>query len=377
MNAGGDGMGVDAEFRMGALGAAPIEEQWSPIGEGEGDDRWTPTPAGTIGMNQPLFIRLHRVFTGPEAAGQLLISSAVKSDTTYAGAPRSLHYLFQRVQESQFASPAASANGSPIVYFTPANLDQTLHVELNLVYDRFDRERYERVIDLLQQAAGLPVFALSSAFGGLLAGAGSQAVVAGAGKAAKVLLGALDRHLDAGDDDFTATYQLHIDTPGLARAHAGWVLLRDDRERALIMYSDAEQGWAEAHEGADKDLFYVDVNDGHLHWKDSGRVVDDLDQPYVLLHVSGVSNEKLRAYRLTRVSAELLDKFFGGGPVGIDDISELMSVYNDVVMAHRVRELDAKTKGASATEKKTLKEQRAALLEHVQDEELRELLAPS
>lgn len=354
----------------------------SPIGEGTGDEAWTPaggsadfSPPDEIGMNKPLFIRLHRVFTGNESAEAMVVSSAVKADATFKAAPRAMHYLLRNVESQTFAASAASEAGSPIVYYSPANLDENLNLEVRLAFDDFDLDRYKRLLDLLQNAAGLPVFALSSVFGGVLAGAASQAIVAAAGNAVKVVLGALDRRSDA-DNDFVATYELPIDLPGRAQAKAGWVLLRSDKSDSMFVEGPGS-GWPPAPEGRENQVFYVDPDDGHLHYRSNGHVVDDLNEPYVLLHVSGTKSERLKDYTMTRVSAAVLERFFSVQGDTISDVGALLNIYNDVVMSQRVRKLDASIKKAKAAEKAKLQKERAALLEHVQDESLREMLEAS
>jgi hypothetical protein len=353
----------------------------SPIGVGNGDETWVPTggpdkfsPPGKIGMDKPLFIRLHRIFTGDQAAGEMLVSSAVKADTTYEGTPRALHYLFRNVQQVQFATPSPAENGSPVVYYSPANLDRTLSLEVRLAFDDFDRKKYERWVDVVRDSGLLPAFAV--ALGGPLAGVAGQAVVTASASAAKVILRSLDRAIDS-DNDFIATHEIHIDTPGLEPANVGWILLRDDRKRSMVMYPDPEKGWFSALEGPDADVFYVDPGDGELHYRSDDRVVDDLDEPYVLLHVSGVASDSLKNYNITRVSAELMEKFFTVDGDIIGDIGDLMSIYNDVTMARRVGEVDSelqKNKNLTKEERAELTKKRTALLKHVQDAKLRELL---
>ena len=355
----------------------------STIGEGLAETSWVPTggeaeftqPA-EIGMNKPLFIRLHRIYTGPEEAGEMLVSSAVKADSTYAGAPRALHYLLQDIRPNQFPFGGAADNGSPIIYCTPANLDENLNLEFRLSFDDFDRQSYEKWIDLLAEAAGLPVFALSTVAGGLLGGVAGRAFVTAAAKGAKVIGRALDRHYDS-DNDFVANYELPIKLPGRQPARSGWVLLRDDRHSGSseVSYEDPANPEVLLTVSSEGEAFYVDTTDGHLHWRHNREIVNNLDQPYALLHVSSVTSEKLKDYQITRVSAALIEQFFSpddGGVIG--DVQDLLSIYNDVTMTHRIKSVDRKISKASGDEKAKLEEQRAALLEHVQDDKLRELL---
>ncbi len=144
-----------------------VEPILDGLGSPEGFDV---TPSGSIGMNLPLYIRLHRVFTGDRSSRAMLVTSSVKSITTFEAGPRALNFVIPGVDQHQFPTWSPAEPGSPIVYFTPANLDQTLGLEVRLAFDDLDRDLYDRWIDVARQALGLPVFAL-----GPLAGVAGQA----------------------------------------------------------------------------------------------------------------------------------------------------------------------------------------------------------
>lgn len=368
------------------LGGSPIgeiDDHAAARYQHRDDARWDPSggpddvsPSGTIAISKPLFVRIHRIFTGQERHGEALVSSAVRAETDFAAAPRALHFIARDVKPQTFLSPLAGEDGTPIVYYTPANLDRTLSLEFRCSFDDFDRRRYERIVDLIHNASQLPVFALSSVFAGPLSGAAGTTIVAAVANAVKVGLGALDRRVD-GNNDWVASYDLHIDTPGLERAQAGWVLLRANDEGSTVMVRDSDAPrYTSYTQLVDSDAFYVSSQDGELHYSDGGEVVNDLDQPYVLLHISGVSDDKWKAWKATQVSAQLLERFFSTTSDAIDDIGELMSIFNDVMMARRVGAVDSKLRRASEEERGKLTEQRRALLEHIQDKDLKGLLDP-
>jgi hypothetical protein len=328
-----------------------------------------------IGLNKPLVMRIHRIFTGDKDEGQVLITSAVKAASSNDAAPQAMHGVRKGVKPQHFLPFGATDPGSPYLYYSKAALNTSVSVQVRLSWDRFDEKRYDRYVDLLGKTAALPVFAASSGVFGPAGALGSGAAIAVVGKAVKVVLHAVDRWVDGDDDkDFIANFDLNLEVPGLARAKAGWVLLRDDDESHEILVSpDGEWTKEKAVQGPDDSLFYVNDN-GDLCYKDGDRVVDDLDQPYVLIHVSGTETEELDGFAPAAATAVLLQQFQQAEGDALEDLTDLVAAYNDVTMARRAATLDEKIKDASGEEKDKLVEQRKAVIKQIQDEDIRRLV---
>lgn len=353
----------------GVLGGVPLES--GQVGTKPGDV----VPTDPIGLNQPLLIRIQQIFTGQKDAGEVLITSAVRSALVHGRAPYAMHGVRKDVEPGSFLPFAATEDGSPIVYYSKACLDSSLSLQVRLSYDRFDEERYAKYVDLLAKAVQLPVFAASTGMFGPAGALGSGAAVVAASKAIKVVLGMFDRRLDGDErDDFIANYTLNIETPGLARAKAGWFLMRDDDEGSDLMVSPTGEwdGRAEVV-GRDDSLFYVSA-EGELRYRDGDRLVDDLDQPYMLLHLSGTEKSELDAYAPAAATAVLLEKFVQADGDEIEDLTELVTAFSDLTMARRAAKLSQDIKEAEGEAKDKLVAQRKAVVKQIQDEEIRKMV---
>lgn len=348
----------------GAFDAAPIT---APIP----DDGHK---VGEIGVNKPMLIRIQSIFTGQQASGDALITSAVRSALDNEAAPWAMHGVHQDVEPEKFLRFRATAPGSPVMYYTKACLDTSLNLETRLSFDRFDQDKYNRYVDLLASAAKLPVFAATGGMFGPAGAFGSGAAIVAASKAVKVVLNMIDDALDDNEKaDFISTYTLDLDTPGISRAKAGWFLMRDDDQDESVLISASGSMGDDTQFVNDDVAFKVD-SQGNLVYKESGRLVDDLDQPYVLIHISGTENDELDGFVPAAATAVLLDKFITKGNDTIENLTDMVSAYNDLVMTRRAIKLGEDSKKATGEEKDKLVAQREAVVKHIQDEELQKMI---
>src|SRR4051794_20472082 len=110
----------------------PLEDA-APIGQGGGDV----VEADPLGLNKPLLMRIHRIFTGDKEEGQVLITSAVKAASSNEAAPQAMHGVRKDVKPQRFLPFGATDAGSPYLYYSKAALNTSLSVEARLSWDRF------------------------------------------------------------------------------------------------------------------------------------------------------------------------------------------------------------------------------------------------
>src|SRR4051812_18975673 len=83
-------------------------------------------PTDPIGVNRPLLIRIQQIFTGQKSAGQVLISSSVRSALVHKKAPYAIHGVRRDVDAGEFLPFTAPEDGSTVVYYTKACTDSEL-----------------------------------------------------------------------------------------------------------------------------------------------------------------------------------------------------------------------------------------------------------
>ena len=100
-----------------------------------------------IGMGKPLTIEIRHIYTGqfpktrrvfrngllPDRARDMLVTSAVRSQTVAAAAPRAVNVLEQDVKpHSHWNNPSAVKRGTRLVYYSPAQLDRQTDLTLEV-----------------------------------------------------------------------------------------------------------------------------------------------------------------------------------------------------------------------------------------------------
>ena len=337
------------------------------------DSGGQPVDVAPIGLNKPLFIRIQQIFTGPNQAEEVLITSAVKSSMTYGKAPYAVNGIRRNVQRDTFLAPVvATDNGTAVVHYSKANLDSTLAMQVRLSFDDFDKKRYERYVDLLAQVVELPIFVSSLGLGPAGAAGGHAAVIA-AKNIVKIILGAIDRRIDGDDEkDFIANASLDLDTTGLAQAKAGWFLMRDDDAGELMISPDG--AWRNPAVNLTDEASAFTVINGELRYRENERPVDDLDQPFMLLHISGAEKPELDEFAPAAATAAMLEKFLRVQGDTMTDLTEMVKAASDISMTKRIGNLDKRLKGADAATRKKLLEERAAMVKQIQDEDVQELI---
>ena len=283
------------------------------------DVRTTP-----IGLGKPLSIRALSLYPGRDNHRQLLMSSAVKSSTTFEAKPRALNYVFKDVEGYNLLRPDPAENGSGIVFYSPSVLDDSIDVQVRFAFDDFDYDTVKKWFDVAYQAAGLPVFAVATSLGGPGGAAAGKSILYFAEQATKVVLNAIDRLVD-GDNDWVATGKVSLDfgTSGIQESKPGyWLFFGDGDPAQVIAPIDGDldhQDWATR-----STAYRVDTTNGTLVYADKPEQVVADDTPYVLTYVNGAEEDALTGWQATAVSAALAKKFLSTSGDAIGDIGKLL-----------------------------------------------------
>lgn len=336
----------------------------------------TDVPTTPIGLGKPLSIRALSMYPGRDHHRQLLVTSSVKSFTTFKAQPRALNYVFSDVRGYQLLQPSPSENGSGIVFYSPSVLDDRIDVELRFAYDDFDYDKVKKWLDLAATAAGLPVFAVATSLGGPGGAAAGKTILYFAEKVANVVLNALDGLVD-NDNDWISTGKLSLDfgTSGIRESEPGYWLFYGDSAPASIV--GTVNGDLEDQVFAGRETLYrVDPENGTLVYVDRPDEVVAEDEPYVLTYVNGAEEEALGGWKATAVTAALAEKFLNTSGDSISDLGALLEGYNDMQMATKYAETDAalKKKGLSADKKAKLTRERDAYLKYIQNDDVRDIV---
>jgi hypothetical protein len=258
-----------------------------------------------IGIGKPLTVQIRHVYTGrhPRAGvfssrKDMLVTSALKSVAVFNAAPRAVNFLKKRVDaRSGFSSPAATEDGTPLVFYSPAVASSSIVVTFELVFDEFPNELLSRIGATFTSLAALPVFLPAS---GYLVAAGTIVRIAGS----------LGQALFDGRPAFTLTDPLEFDVPGSHSPMADFRIL--------------------CGPGFDPTLYRFEPNRG-LVSHESGKPYQG-DEPYLVLSLDGAKREEYEAFTPTMAGAAVLERFFNlreGAEAGLEAFGDAMKLYND------------------------------------------------
>lgn len=306
-----------------------------------------------IGLGQPLTVMLREVYTGKYPKGNLfggkkdmLLTSAIKSITSFEAKPKAINYLLDNVKSnSNIERPSPSKEGTPFIFYSPALLDRSLTMELNIVFDNFPQEVFDQVSSFLTSAGAIPAFLAQSVY------------LIGAGIIVK-LLGSGGEAIFDGSPIFTSNDAIDIFLPGKPPIPAGFVLVTSDN---------------------------VDQIDATFRQKykvnEKGQVVDSGgnsykgDIPYAVISLDGTKDEKLSDFAPTAASAAILSRFFGiknKQEQSLDIILSALKLYNDLKFRKEVDQLDEQIKKTTdEAEKAELDKKRKALEKNILEEILK------
>jgi hypothetical protein len=308
-------------------------------------------PWTQIGPHLPLTIMIREVYTGkyPSWGGKdMLVTSAVKSLTSFNAQPRAINFLKKQVpSKSRIERPSAATPGTPIIFYSPALLEDSLTLDLTMVFDDFPQEVFNQIGGLLGAAAGIPIF---YAYSGYLMGASIVARIAGK----------IGEKIFDSAPEFNSSDAIDMALPGSAPVSSGFMLITRDEVDPI--------------DNEFRSKYHVDV---------SGRVVDDKGQgyygdiPYIVISLDGSPQAALTSFAPTAAGAAVLSKFFGmegAQNQNSDMLVDAMKLYNDLNYRQQVDCIDEEIKQLSATNPakvKPLKEKRDALVANILEDVLK------
>ena len=305
-----------------------------------------------IGPGEALTITLRTVYPGhlPRKSGGLfrsrgvMVSSAVKSWQTFDAQPRALNMIKKEIaRATPVPVPAATEEGTRIVFYSPALVDRSLTVTVEMAIDDVDAEFFKAISSIFSAAGGLPIFASAAPY---LLAAGALFDVSGK----------IGNSIFDSKAEFQGTEILSFGVGGEVNAVAGYaVLTRNELEEdALKNFSVGNGQRLEAANG----------------------VAYDGPTPYAVIALDGAKDPRLEIFKANAASAALLQRFYNirpGGETAANDLIEALGFYNDFRYRKEADEI-AETLmkgGLSDGEKEALKAKLEAVKKNIKSEYFR------
>jgi hypothetical protein len=307
-----------------------------------------------VGPGKPLSIEIREIFTGdlpnPGLFGldreqDLLVTTSYKPITQMAAASRAVNLVREKVaRKAYFKDVAATEVGTPIVYYSPAVVEASISLTVELGFENFSRQVLDTLSGAFQTAAKIPLFVTKSMW--LLAGSMVTKLLADLGKA-----------IFEKGPEFVGTGRINFNRAGIADTAAGY---------GVLFSADTPPQVSEG--------YHID-EDGVLVGKHTGNRYDE-KYPYVILSIDGAKNPSYEDFQQSTASAELLVRFYNIGENRTQPIDELLKglrYYSDMNFRHEAAKLDGQIKDfrGEGEELEKLKERRKALIANILTEELK------
>lgn len=260
------------------------------------------TPFTSVGLGKPLVIEIRKIFTGelPKPAWHglddkkdLLVTSSHKPITQQAAACRAVNMVKEKVgPESYIENLSAIDVGTPIIYYSPALVENSISVTVELGFENFSTQVLQTLTSAFGTAATIPVFATKSLY--LLAGGMVTKLIADLGKA-----------IFEKGPEFVGTDSINFARGGMAETAAGYgVLFSADVPRHVAMA-------------------YRVNNEGDLIHKQKETTYEE-KYPYAIISIDGAKNDSYAKFQQSTASAELLARFYNVGENRTQPVDELL-----------------------------------------------------
>lgn len=301
-----------------------------------------------ISQGQPLSVVLRQVYTGrfPEKhlfsnTKPMLLTTALKDITTTSAAVRAVNIIKDKVQPGKsFPGPAASAEGTSLVYYSPAVASPLITITVELVFQDLDPQIFDRAGQLFGSLGGVPIFMPAS---GYLMGASTVLKLAGD----------IGQALLDGNPVLSESMQLDFSFGGGSIPVPGfWVFSANPLDLSAFTF-DPAQG----------------LNDSNGKPYSGG-------EPFVVLSIDGTSVSGLANFTPLMASASILGRFYNqkdGSEVLSDTILDSVKLYNDLTYRKRADDLKQQISGFQQGSKEfaSAKAQYDALVANIQEVRLK------
>jgi hypothetical protein len=258
-----------------------------------------------IGLYKPLTIQIRHVYTGafPRKAffsgrKDMLLTSAMKSLAVFNAAPRAVNFLKKDATAgSNFNTPAANEQGTPLVFYSPAITAASTIVTFEMIFDEFPGQLVERLGTALGNLSAIPVFLPANGY--LVAASTVIKLASGLGEA-----------IFDGRPVFSVTETLDFDVPGSIVPSADFRVI--------------------CNAGFDPTRFDFEPNRGLVD-RQTGQPYAG-DEPYVVISLDGAKRDEYEGFTATMAGAALLERFYNlkeGSEVGMDTLIESTKLFTD------------------------------------------------
>lgn len=310
-----------------------------------------PVPgAQPIGTGKPLSIIVRHMYTGRYPKGSafgaarrdVLLSSAVRDVfTSFNAAPRAVNMMKRRVPaRSDIAGLAATENGTPLVFYSPAVTMVSTTVTIEMSFDDFPDALVSQIGGAISAAGGIPLF---GPYG---------PVMIGVGTAMKVVSSLVNSIVDS-KPEFSVSERLEFELPGGNEIDAGYRVLCESTFDPTPYAFKLDSGLVDSH----------------------GQPYRG-DEPYVVLLLDGTRHDAFKAFQPTAATAALLERFLqqkDGSDVGIAGITDAVKVQTDLRFRKEADKLSGELSGLQPdTEQfKAIKKRMDALVANIEEQLLR------
>jgi len=331
---------TEAEFRerladrsiARAIAAAPPTIEFVPVGPGT-----------------PLTVMIRNVYTGRYPKGafggakDMLVISAMKGIEVYNASPRAVNFIKKDVRKNaSIALPAATEEGTPLVFYSPSLTQTDSVLTIEVVFDEFPKEAFDKAAGLFQSLGGIPAFAPAS---GVLFAAGILTR----------LIGRLGEAVTDGQPVLRATEGITFTLPGTLPPVADFRLLTDEELDRSVLSGYELRGNKLVKAGTDED-YRGDV-------------------PYLVISLDGRKNDAFASFVPTAATAAILERFYrsqGAGVTVMEGLVDAVRLYNDVQFRRKAeglrKAIDAMPEGP---DKQKRIEEFNALVRNILSEELK------
>jgi hypothetical protein len=297
-----------------------------------------------ISVGQPLSIVLRQVYTGryPEKhlfsnSKPMLLTTSLKDITTTSASVRAVNIVKDKVQPGKsFFASAASAEGTSLVYYSPAVASPLITITVEMIFQDLDPQIFDRASQLFSNLGGIPIFMPAS---GYLMGASTVLKLAGN----------IGQALIDGQPVLSESMQLDFSFGGGSIPVPGfWVFSANPVDLSTLNF-DPTKGLTDSN----------------------GKPYSG-DEPFVVLSIDGAKVQGLSNFAPLMASASVLGRFYNqkdGSEVLSDTILDSVKLYNDLTYRKKADDLNRQLSGLKqgSSDYTAVKSQYDALVANIQE----------